>query len=137
MLYFWKRLEEMKLLKGIMKTDMVPLFSHLNRAFRCPAKWFPGVDLRYRLEFAFPSSQNPTITFRLTFSTVGIFANPVRTMFWLENTERLRPREIPVSLSSSPVFVSYSDGEGEGGGDHAPGQLFPTKPRPRRRNCTS
>ena len=28
----------------------------------------------------------------------------------------LRPREIPVSLSSLPMFLSYSDGEGEGAG---------------------
>ena len=36
--------------------------------------------------------------------------------FWLDNMESLRPREIPVSLSSMPCFLWYSDGEGEGAG---------------------
>lgn len=36
--------------------------------------------------------------------------------FWISSMESLRPREIPVSLSSMPVYLSYSDGEGEGAG---------------------
>ena len=36
--------------------------------------------------------------------------------FWISSMESLRPREIPVSLSSKPVYLSYSDGEGEGAG---------------------
>ena len=36
------------------------------------------------------------------------------TRFWLENIHTLKPREVPVSLADQPVFVSYSDGEGEG-----------------------
>ena len=36
--------------------------------------------------------------------------------FWITSMESLRPREIPVSLSSRPVYLSYSDGEGEGAG---------------------
>lgn len=35
---------------------------------------------------------------------------------WLANMAVLRPREIPASLSSMPMFLSYSDGEGEGAG---------------------
>ena len=35
---------------------------------------------------------------------------------WLTNMTKLGPREIPVSLSTMPVYLSYSDGEGEGAG---------------------
>ena len=33
--------------------------------------------------------------------------------FWMSNMRRLKPREIPISLSDRPVYISYSDGEGE------------------------
>ena len=36
--------------------------------------------------------------------------------FWIASMETLRPREIPVSLSDAPVFLSYFGGEGEGAG---------------------
>ena len=36
--------------------------------------------------------------------------------FWLLNLDKLKPREIPVALADSPVFLSYSDGEGETAG---------------------
>ena len=36
--------------------------------------------------------------------------------FWLSNMKTLKPREIPISLSDRPVYISYSDGEGESAG---------------------
>ena len=36
--------------------------------------------------------------------------------FWIRNMRDLRPREVPVSLQHAPLFLSYSDGEGESAG---------------------
>ena len=33
--------------------------------------------------------------------------------FWVWNMRDLRPREVSVHLNNAPVFLSYSDGEGE------------------------
>lgn len=36
--------------------------------------------------------------------------------FWVRNMRSLRPREVPVCLNEAPLFISYSDGEGETAG---------------------
>ena len=36
--------------------------------------------------------------------------------FWIANIRDLRPREVPVNLADAPLFLSYSDGEGETAG---------------------
>ena len=36
--------------------------------------------------------------------------------FWVRNMRNLRPREVPVCLNEAPLFISYSDGEGETAG---------------------
>ena len=39
--------------------------------------------------------------------------------FWTLNMRDFRPGEVPFSFNVAPMFVSYSDGEGEGAGDAA------------------
>ena len=36
--------------------------------------------------------------------------------FWMHHMHCMRPREIPLSLTDAPMFVSYSDGEGDSAG---------------------
>ena len=58
---------------------------------------------------AFSRRQHET---RFTFKPQVIAA----IAFWIRNMRELRPREIPIALHEAPLFLSYSDGEGETAG---------------------